>query len=76
MMWATIHRRGPTSMSDVIDPMRVFEASDQGGSFDYLSTGEGLIAQVPSEQVAAWEGVIQRAAAYEALLESLAKADA
>ena len=63
-------------MGEVIDPMRVFEASDQGGAFDYLSTGEGLIARVPSEQLTAWERVVERAAAYDALLKSLAKADA
>ncbi len=63
-------------MDDAIEPIRVFGSPEQGGTFEHLSTGDGLVAQVPSEQLPAWERIVARAAAYDALLESLAKADA
>jgi hypothetical protein len=62
-------------MDEQSDGIRVFEASEQGGTVDYLSTEHGLIAKVPSEQLSAWEEVVARAAAYDALMKSLASGE-
>lgn len=63
-------------MDEGIDQIRVFEASEQGGTVDYLSTETGLIAKVPSEQLQAWEKIVASATAYDALMKDLARADA
>ena len=62
-------------MDEESESIRVFSTTKERGTMDLLSTDGGLIAQVPSEQLAAWEKLVARAAAYDALLKSLARAD-